>query len=63
MSIALYTAAALLIVFREQETATFLAWLVRGASLLWVVGAAFYAWVGEPVPEAIDGRGHARMDR
>lgn len=41
-------AAVGLLVFREQETARFLAWLVLGASLLWVLGGGLYALVSEP---------------
>jgi len=45
-------AAVSLLVFREESSARFLAWMVLGASLLWVVGAGFYAAVCEPESEA-----------
>lgn len=44
-------AAIFLLVFRGDSGGGILAGLVLGASLLWVLGAAFYAMVGEPVPE------------
>jgi len=43
-------AAVSLLVSRNDSSAEFLAWLVLGASLLWVLGGAFYAAVAEPVP-------------
>ncbi len=44
-------AAVGLILFRDREAPVFLAWLVLAASLLWVLGAAFYSRVGEPGAE------------
>lgn len=44
-------AIALLYVFREQQAAVFLAWFVLGASVLWLLGAGFYAMVEEPGEE------------
>lgn len=44
-------AAVSLILFRPDGSAQFLAWLVLGASLLWVVGAVFYSMVAEPEPD------------
>ncbi|MBT8043992.1 MAG: MFS transporter, partial [Verrucomicrobiae bacterium] len=44
-------AAACLIFYRNYETASLLAWIILGASLLWVLGAGIYSLVREPVPE------------
>ena len=44
-------AACLLILYRESETATLLAWIVLCASGLWILGAGIYSLVHEPVPE------------
>ncbi len=44
-------AACLLILYRESETATLLAWIVLGASILWILGAGAYSLVNEPVPD------------
>lgn len=44
-------AAAGLIFLRDYETATLLAWIVLGASLLWVLGAGIYSFIHEPIPE------------
>lgn len=46
-------AAVTLILFRPDGSAQFLAWLILGASFLWVIGAAFYAAVAEPIPEEV----------
>lgn len=48
-------AAVSLILFKPDGTAEFLAWLVIGASLLWVIGAAFYSLVPEPEPDEDSG--------
>ncbi|WP_338688401.1 MFS transporter [Haloferula helveola] len=45
-------AAVALLVGPERDATRFLAWLVLGASMLWVLGAAAYAMVKEPVPES-----------
>lgn len=44
-------AAVTLILFRPDGSAQFLAWLILGASLLWIIGAAFYSAVAEPVSD------------
>lgn len=44
-------AAVSLLALRGDSGGEFLAWLVLGASLFWVLGAAFYAMVAEPVPD------------
>lgn len=48
-------AAVILILFRDHETAGFLAWMVLGASALWVLGAAFYSRIDEPAAEPGNG--------
>lgn len=45
-------AAISLIFYRREGTGEFLAWLVLGASLLWALGAAFYAGVKEELPDS-----------
>ncbi|BDS08705.1 MFS transporter [Oceaniferula spumae] len=47
-------AAALLIIYRDHKTITVLSWLLLVAAGLWVVGAAVYALVKEPLPEDAD---------
>ena len=44
-------AAALLILYRDHETTTLLAWVVLGAAILWFLGAGLYSLVHEPLPE------------
>jgi hypothetical protein len=44
-------AAAGLIFLRDYDTATLLAWIVLGASILWVLGAGLYSLIHEPIPE------------
>ncbi len=53
----LSAAAALLLVWRDEAGARLLAMVVLGASLLWVLGAGFYAMVGEPDDGREDGKG------
>ncbi|MCH7228720.1 MFS transporter [Haloferula sp. A504] len=48
-------AAVVLILFRDHETAGFLAWMVLGASVLWVLGAALYSCINEPAAEPESG--------
>lgn len=47
-------AAAALIFYRDHEKTALLAWIVLGASFLWVVGAGFYTLVREPIPDYPD---------
>ncbi|MFK7909046.1 MAG: MFS transporter [Akkermansiaceae bacterium] len=44
-------AACVLILYREHETASLLAWIVLGAAVLWILGAGTYSLVFEPLPE------------
>lgn len=53
-------AAISLIFYRREGSGEFLAWLILGASLLWVLGAAFYAGVAEEVPESSDDAPHGQ---
>lgn len=46
-------AAVTLIFFRPDGSAQFLAWIILGASFLWLIGAGFYAAVAEPIPDEI----------
>lgn len=46
-------AAISLLVFRRDSSPELLAWIVLGASFLWVLGAAFYAGVVEPEPDGV----------
>ncbi len=50
-------AAVALLTMKHDQAARFLAWMVLGASLLWVLGAACYAMVGEPAPDDEGGNG------
>jgi hypothetical protein len=45
------TAAVGLLLYRGEGDARFFAWLLIGASGLWLIGGLSHAWVREPVPE------------
>lgn len=49
-------AAVMLIFYRDQKTLSVLAWVLLIAAMLWLIGAAIYSLVKEPLPDDADAK-------